>query len=44
MTGHVKILKHHRHSHSAGLVDYFITLPYSIKEGKVIKKSNRPAL
>ena len=26
--GHVKILK--RHSHSTGMVDFFITLPYSI--------------
>jgi hypothetical protein len=33
-----------RHSHSAGLVDFFITLAYSTRGGKVIGKSNRPAL
>ena len=31
-------------SHSAGLIDFYITLPYSPLWGKVIQKSTRPAL
>ena len=37
--GHVKILE--RHSHSAGLVDFYINLTYEYMQSKVIKKSNR---
>ena len=41
-TEHVKMLKRHSHSNSAGLIDFYITLTYSLTiAGKVIKKSQR---
>ena len=41
-TEQVKILK--RYSHSAGLFNFFITLPIKKLQVEVGKKSNRPAL